>query len=36
MLERAGGATLTEIIAETGWQKHTTRGCISTRASEQG
>jgi hypothetical protein len=26
MLLRAGGATLQEIMAETGWQKHTVRG----------
>lgn len=30
MLKREGGATLDEIIAATGWQKHTVRGFIST------
>jgi len=29
MLLRAGGATLQEIMAETGWQKHTVRGASS-------
>ena len=29
MLKRKGGATLAEIIAHTGWQKHTTRGWVS-------
>jgi hypothetical protein len=29
MLRRKGGATLGEIMAHTGWQKHTTRGWVS-------
>jgi hypothetical protein len=29
MLKRKNGATLAEIVAHTGWQKHTTRGWIS-------
>jgi hypothetical protein len=29
MLKRKGGATLAEIMAHTGWQKHTTRGWVS-------
>jgi hypothetical protein len=29
MLKRKGGATLGEIMAHTGWQKHTTRGWVS-------
>src|SRR6202051_2236120 len=29
MLRRKGGATLTEIMAHTGWQRHTTRGWVS-------
>ena len=36
MLLRAGGATLQEIMAETGWQKHTVRGFISTLAKKTG
>src|ERR1019366_2129334 len=30
LLSRTGGATLQEIMAATGWQKHTVRGFIST------
>jgi len=29
MLKRKGGATMAEIMAHTGWQKHTTRGWVS-------
>ena len=36
MLLRAGGATLAEIVAETGWQKHTVRGFISTLPKKTG
>jgi hypothetical protein len=36
MLLRAGGATLQEIMAETGWQKHTVRGFISTLTKKTG
>jgi hypothetical protein len=31
---RASGATLDEILAATGWHKHTFRGFISTLASK--
>ncbi len=34
LLEREGGATLEEKIAETNWQRHSVRGCISTLASK--
>jgi hypothetical protein len=36
LLERAGGATLEEIMAATLWQKHSVRGFISTLASKGG
>ncbi len=36
LLEREGGATLEEIMAETQWQKHSVRGFISTLASKHG
>jgi hypothetical protein len=36
LLEHAGGAKLAQIIAETGWQKHTVRDFFSTLASKQG
>jgi hypothetical protein len=36
LLEREGGATLEEIMAETAWQKHSVRGFISTLASKHG
>jgi len=36
MLQRKGGATLQEIVAETGWQKHTVRGFISTLPKKTG
>ena len=36
MLLRAGGATLQEIMTETGWQKHTVRGFISTLPKKTG
>jgi predicted transcriptional regulator len=36
MLLRAGGATLQEIVAVTGWQKHTVRGFISTLPKKTG
>ena len=36
MLLRTGGATLQEIMAQTGWQKHTVRGFISTLPKKTG
>jgi hypothetical protein len=36
LLERAGGATLEEIVAATSWQKHSVRGFISTLGSKHG
>jgi hypothetical protein len=36
LLERAGGATLEELMAETAWQKHSVRGFISTLGSKHG
>ena len=36
LLERGGGATLEELMAETNWQKHSVRGFISTLASKHG
>jgi hypothetical protein len=36
LLERAGGATLEELMAATAWQKHSVRGFISTLASKHG
>ena len=36
LLEREGGATLEEIMAETKWQKHSVRGFISTLGSKGG
>ena len=36
LLEREGGVTLEEIMAETLWQKHSVRGFISTLASNHG
>jgi hypothetical protein len=36
LLERAGGATLDEIVAATAWQKHSVRGFISTLGSKHG
>jgi hypothetical protein len=36
LLQRAGGATLDEIMAATAWQKHSVRGFISTLASKHG
>jgi hypothetical protein len=36
LLEREGGATLEEIMAETSWQKHSVRGFISTLGSKHG
>jgi hypothetical protein len=36
LLEREGGATLEEIMAATGWQKHSIRGFISTLGSKHG
>jgi hypothetical protein len=36
LLERTGGATLEEIMAETKWQKHSVRGFLSTLASKHG
>jgi len=36
MTSRQGGATLEEIAAETGWQKHTVRGFMSTVPKKAG
>ena len=36
MIRRRGGATLDEICKVTGWQKHTTRGFISTLHKKGG
>ncbi len=36
LLIRTGGATLQEIMAATGWQKHTVRGFISTLPKKTG
>ena len=36
LLVRTGGATLQEIMAQTGWQKHTVRGFISTLTKKTG
>jgi hypothetical protein len=36
LLERAGGATLEEIMSATSWQKHSVRGFISTLGSKHG
>src|ERR1700733_15323034 len=36
MMKRPKGATLAEIVAATGWQKHTVRGFISILASKGG
>jgi len=36
MMKRAKGATLDEIVAATGWQKHTVRGFVSILGSKGG
>jgi hypothetical protein len=36
MMKRAKGATLTEIMETTGWQKHTVRGFVSLLGSKGG
>jgi hypothetical protein len=36
MMKRAKGATLPEIMAATGWQKHTVRGFVSILGSKGG
>ncbi len=36
MMRRAKGATLTEIMDATGWQKHTVRGFVSILGSKSG
>jgi hypothetical protein len=36
LISRKGGATLEEIMAATGWQKHTVRGFISTLPKKGG
>jgi hypothetical protein len=36
MMKRAKGATLAEIVATTGWRKHTVRGFVSILGSRGG
>jgi len=36
LMKRAKGATLDEIVAATGWQKHTVRGFVSILGSKGG
>lgn len=36
MLRNAGGATLAELMAATGWQKHTVRGFLSGTVAQMG
>jgi len=36
LMKRAKGATLTEIVEATGWQKHTVRGFVSILGSKGG
>jgi predicted transcriptional regulator len=36
MMQRAKGATLTEIMEATGWQRHTVRGFVSILGSKGG
>lgn len=36
MMKRAKGATLAEIMENTGWQKHTVRGFVSILGSKGG
>ncbi len=36
MLQRPEGATLSEIMASMGWQKHTVRGFVSLLGSKGG
>jgi len=36
LMRRAGGATLTEIMETTGWQRHTARGFVSLLGSKGG
>ena len=36
MITKKGGATIEELCAETGWQKHTLRGAISILGSKGG
>jgi hypothetical protein len=36
MMKRAKGATMAEIVATTGWQKHTVRGFVSILGSKGG
>ena len=36
LMKRARGATLAEIVATTGWQKHTVRGFVSILGSKGG
>jgi hypothetical protein len=35
-MKRTKGATMAEIIAATGWQKHTVRGFVSILGSKGG
>jgi Protein of unknown function (DUF3489) len=36
MLQRGGGATLTEIMEKMGWQRHTVRGFIAGAMKKAG
>jgi Protein of unknown function (DUF3489) len=36
LMKRAKGATLAEIVAATGWQRHTVRGFVSILGSKGG
>ena len=36
MIQQEGGATIDEIMATTGWQKHTVRGFVSTLGKKTG
>jgi hypothetical protein len=36
LLKRSGGATVQQIMAKTGWQKHTVRGFIAGSMKKAG
>jgi hypothetical protein len=36
MLQRKGGATMSDLIAKMGWQKHTVRGFIAGTMKKAG